>query len=457
MSAVQISEYAMMKNGASYVPSTRTYNGTEFWSDDYRPYIRTINFSNNLSNLPETCNDTNLCFDVSNSSSQIRKVYAYLVDSGLKDSNNSGQSLYNLYIVSEAPIFAPVDCSFMFSNFVNLEILNFNNNFNTSLTTSMKAMFMPVQVGSAGERSSHTGSRIMLLANEEDESIDYDFDLKNKIVKLDLSDFNTANVTNMGYMFSECSSLTNLDLNSFNTSKVTDMSSMFYECLSLTSLDLSSFNTSKVTNMDEMFNYCASLTNLDLNSFNTANVTNMWKMFRNCKSLMSLDLSIFNTSNVTNMLDIFYNCSSLTSLDISGFNTSKITDMSNMFMNCSSLKVLDLSSFNTSNVTNMQKMFYSCPSLTSLDLSNFNTSKVTNMSSMFYNCPKLTTTINIMNTGVTNYYDMFDSAATDPNAQITVNYIAALDTIAEGETQSLIDNMIATKSSNSNVVKGKQI
>ena len=54
-----------------------------------------------------------------------------------------------------------------------------------------------------------------------------------------------------------------------------------------------------------------------------------------------------------------------------------------------------------------------------------------------------------MNANVTNYTGMFSGAATDPNAQITVNYIAAAST--------LVDNMIATKSYNSNVVKGKQI
>ena len=34
---------------------------------------------------------------------------------------------------------------------------------------------------------------------------------------------NTANVTDMGYMFDGCSSLTNLDVSHFNTANVTDM------------------------------------------------------------------------------------------------------------------------------------------------------------------------------------------------------------------------------------------
>ena len=431
VSAVQISEYAYMKNGASYVPSTYTYNGTEFWSDDYRPYIRMINFSNDLSNLPETCNDANLCFDVSNSSLQIRKVYAYLIDSGLKDSNNSEQSLYNLYIVSEAPIFAPADCSFMFSNFNNLEILNFNNNFNTSLTTSMKGMFASVRLD-GGEMVNNTKSRIMLLANDEYEYIDFGGGFNNKIVELDLSNFNTSSVTTMQGVFGGCSSLTSLDLSGFNTSNVLNMSSIFYKCFSLTSLDLSSFNTSKVTNMESMFYSCASLT--------------------------SLDLSSFNTSQITDMSSMFYDCPSLTSLDLGSFNISNVVDMSLMFDGCSSLTDLNLSNFNTSKVTNMESMFGDCSSLTDLNLSNFNTSKVTDMGYMFLDCSKLQTQINIMNAkNVPDYSYMFLRAATDPNAKIIVNYIAALDTIAEGQTQSLIDKMIATKSANSNIVKGKQI
>ena len=49
VSAVQISEYAYMKNENS--------DGSEFWSDTYRPYIRTINFGSDLSNLPSNCTE----------------------------------------------------------------------------------------------------------------------------------------------------------------------------------------------------------------------------------------------------------------------------------------------------------------------------------------------------------------------------------------------------------------
>ena len=54
-------------------------------------------------------------------------------------------------------------------------------------------------------------------------------------------------------MFSDCSSLTSLNLSNFNTNNVTDMRYMFFKCSSLTSLNLSNFNTNNVNNMEYMF------------------------------------------------------------------------------------------------------------------------------------------------------------------------------------------------------------
>ena len=42
-------------------------------------------------------------------------------------------------------------------------------------------------------------------------------------------------------------------INQFNTNKVTDMQSMFDECNELEYLDLSNFDTSNVTTMKQMF------------------------------------------------------------------------------------------------------------------------------------------------------------------------------------------------------------
>ena len=202
------------------------------------------------------------------------------------------------------------------------------------------------------------------------------------LTSLDVSNFNTSNVVRMtrtvdtvlnyytGYssgeeveipesnklirfgMFAQCSSLTSIDLSSFNTSQVTDMRGLFEGCKKLTSLNVSSFNTSNVKYMDGMFKDCSSLTSLDLTNFNTSNVVSMgtvhrffynWGsagqygnyryeanggMFENCTGLTSLDLSNSNTSNVTCMYKMFYNCTHLTYLNLSIFDMShlEVTD-----------------------------------------------------------------------------------------------------------------------------------
>ena len=50
------------------------------------------------------------------------------------------------------------------------------------------------------------------------------------LTNINLSNFNTNNITVMRYMFAKCSSLTNIDLFKFNTNKVIDMKGMFYGC-----------------------------------------------------------------------------------------------------------------------------------------------------------------------------------------------------------------------------------
>ena len=60
----------------------------------------------------------------------------------------------------------------------------------------------------------------------------------------------------MCYMFCDCKNLKSLDLSNFNTSDVSNMSNMFANCEKLKSLDISSFNTSNATNIDNIFYGC---------------------------------------------------------------------------------------------------------------------------------------------------------------------------------------------------------
>ena len=205
-----------------------------------------------------------------------------------------------------------------------------------------------------------------------------------KFLELDLSNFNTSQVTSMYSMFLDMFYLTTLNLSSFDTSNVTNMSYMFYGMSNLTTLNLSSFDTSNVTNMSYMFYGMSNLTTLNLSNFDTSKVTDMGSMFYGTSNLTTLNLSSFDTSSVTDMSYMFYGMSNLTTLNLSSFDTSKVTDMSCMFSGTSNLTTLNLSNFDTSKVTDMSAMFFNTSNLTTLNLSSFDTSQVTSMYGMFY-------------------------------------------------------------------------
>ena len=92
------------------------------------------------------------------------------------------------------------------------------------------------------------------------------------------------------------------------------MTHMFYGCSSLKELNLSNFNTNNVSDMICMFEGCSSLKELNISNFNFKNVKNFRSMFENCSSLENLDISIFKNLTIDwcNPLDyMFKGCSSL--------------------------------------------------------------------------------------------------------------------------------------------------
>ena len=77
----------------------------------------------------------------------------------------------------------------------------------------------------------------------------------------DISNIDYSHITDMSFMFYDCSELTSIPL--LNTSNVTNMSYMFYNCNELTTIPL--LDTSKVTNMSYMFDGCSKLTSIPNN------------------------------------------------------------------------------------------------------------------------------------------------------------------------------------------------
>ena len=281
----------------------------------------------------------------------------------------------------------------------------------------------------------------------------------------------TDYVEDMSGMFNSCSRLESLDLSSFNTANVTNMSNMFFACMWLTTIYCSNpWNESTVlTSSTNMFEGCRSLVGGNGTKYDSSHtsvayahpdkegnpgyftakavitepevytvfdattgtltyyyndqraaheaageITEPYDPVNNPDAVRFKDYHAQVTKAVidksmkeaglTSMRRMFYGTdgdidgeytyltlSEMTEIEgLENLVTDDVTDMRGMFYGCEKLTSLDLSSFNTSNVTYMGGMFSGCTKLTSLDLSSFNTEKVTDMGGMFGACESLT-------------------------------------------------------------------
>ena len=167
-----------------------------------------------------------------------------------------------------------------------------------------------------------------------------------KIVGLEHLDLSQA--TSTVYMFNDCESLTSLNLSSFNTANVTEMRAMFRKCKALTALDLSSFNISKVIDMEAMFEGDDNLVDLNISSFKTTLPVDLGATFKNCASLVELNLENFcipdtNLGEVE-LEDTFYGCTSLRKLNIKNIAIGD-NEYENMLAKLPSLNTLVLGKY----------------------------------------------------------------------------------------------------------------
>ena len=154
------------------------------------------------------------------------------------------------------------------------------------------------------------------------------------VESIDFSHADASHVKNMKYMFACPGDIDNnswpyyncpklLGLDHLNTSSVTNMYGMF-EQNKADMLDLSGFDTSNVTTMEKMFMDCSALTTLNLNSFDTSKVTDMSAMFEGCWRLNTIYVSdLWSTDTVTSSNRMFCNCYSLAG----GFGTKNVDEM----------------------------------------------------------------------------------------------------------------------------------
>ena len=173
-------------------------------------------------------------------------------------------------------------------------------------------------------------------------------------------------IKDCSFMFSGCDNIKKIDLSSFDSSDVTNMYYMFGKCHYLKEIKLDNLNTENVIDMSYMFNVCSELEKIEFpKTFKTKSVKNIEFMFHNCYELNDISFRDFNTDNVKYMKGLFGNCFKLKKIDISKFNTSEVVDMSYMFNNCNQLEelIINPKTFTSKEVKSMARMFDECNNL----------------------------------------------------------------------------------------------
>ena len=90
---------------------------------------------------------------------------------------------------------------------------------------------------------------------------------------------------------------------------MTTMEKMFNNCKNLITLDLSDWDTSNVTGMNgmsSMFAGCSNLAELNISNFDTTNVTSVWNMFGGCDKLHTLRLDNCNNATINKIIKQAY-------------------------------------------------------------------------------------------------------------------------------------------------------
>lgn len=208
--------------------------------------------------------------------------------------------------------------------------------------------------------------------------------------EINVSQWNTSKIKYFDKMFSNCQSLAFLDVNNWDMISGYSLNNMFAYS-GITDIDLSKWNTSNITNLSNLFFECTRLKQIDLHTWNTESVSTCYWLFRGCSSLEFINIDGWNTCNVYDMDRMFCECPKLIAIKgLNKLNTTNVQFTRLMFIGDRSLTTLDLSSFDTQNCIDTSQMFRGCYNLKSIYVSDtFVMTKVSNSTQMFLDCTSL--------------------------------------------------------------------
>ena len=188
------------------------------------------------------------------------------------------------------------------------------------LTPEQKARALKQKISKCQSSPSGTSPACLALSTYDISGIeDFKGMFRNLRWDVDISNWDTSEVTDMSYMFFNAREF-NADISRWNTSKVRVMSNMFTQAYKFNA-DISRWDVSNVEDMNRMFLYAYDF-NANISNWNTSKVADMgymfWKAFK-----FNANISNWDTSNVKDMGYMFKEARAFNQ-DISGWKTDAV-------------------------------------------------------------------------------------------------------------------------------------
>ena len=141
---------------------------------------------------------------------------------------------------------------------------------------------------------------------------------------LDLTDLDISELDNLSYIFYG-SNMEVVDISGWDTSNVTTMENMFCFCDKLKNIiGIENLDVSKLENADSMFSQCENLVELVLTNWNPILLKTAWNMFSYCSNLKNIkNIENWQLPNINDVSYMFYNCAKL-DIDLSNWDLSNL-------------------------------------------------------------------------------------------------------------------------------------
>ena len=264
---------------------------------------------------------------------------------------------------SEKKFIFNADCSYMFAGLSSITTIDWGSSFSTGAVGDMSYMFKDCSKLTSVNFPCESKDNFLpsLFSVRNVSSMKGMFKDCKAMQVVDWRELTIVRspLSDMSYMFSGCTSLTGFLVNEemFVTNNYIDMNNMFNGCTNFQSISLGANFKPIVTNMSYMFYECSKLQSADIcSNFITTDLSDMSYMFYACSALTAFNVN-WSKSNSIDMNNMFYACYSMEKVSFGSNFKPIVTKMNRMFYHCESLPSIDLRSFNVTDDTECEEAF----------------------------------------------------------------------------------------------------